>query len=110
MKQTINNYQFHNAFEQANRSDNFSYEALDLLFEYFENLESDLGYDLEFDVIAICCEYQESTIDDIINDYSLDVSDCEDLVAKHALVSDFLNDKTTLVGESSNESYVFQSF
>ena len=36
MKQTVNNSAFHDAFVNYGRTDNFSYDALDLLFDYFE--------------------------------------------------------------------------
>lgn len=53
------------------RPDNFSYEALELLFDFFEQLEDDLGEQIELDVIAICCEYCEESIKDYISNYSL---------------------------------------
>ena len=69
MIKTLNAYDFHRAFEQL-RPDNFSYEALDVLFEYFEELESDTGQPIELDVIAICCDFVELDCDEIIENYS----------------------------------------
>ena len=45
MKQSINNYEFHRAFEQI-RPDNFSYAGLDALFEYLESYEDDTGEEI----------------------------------------------------------------
>ena len=36
MKQTINQYDFADAFKKMNRADNFSYEGLKVLFNYLE--------------------------------------------------------------------------
>ena len=59
MKQSINFHQFQDAFERMGRGTQFSYEAQRALFDYLENLEQDLGEEIELDVIALCCEYQE---------------------------------------------------
>ena len=58
MKQTINEYQFTEAFKRI-RPNNFSYEGLKALFEWFEELENDTGEEMELDVIAICCDFSE---------------------------------------------------
>ena len=41
------------------RRENFSYNGLKALYEYFEQYEEDTGAEIELDVIAICCEYTE---------------------------------------------------
>lgn len=66
MRQAINFSQFNDAF-QAIRPDNFSYEGLRVLFEYFEEYDN-----MELDVIAICCEFNESSADEIIDDYGFE--------------------------------------
>ena len=58
MKTTINNYQFHRAFEQI-RPNNFSYVGLNALFDYLEQYEKDCGEELELDVDALCCDFTE---------------------------------------------------
>ena len=58
MYQTVTNYDFHDAFRDAGRED-FSYEALDELFEYYEQLEQEIGEQIELDPVAICCEWSE---------------------------------------------------
>lgn len=64
MKQSVSFYMFEDAFKRADRFDNFSYEARRALFDYLEELEQDLGEEIELDVIALCCEYQEIDCDD----------------------------------------------
>ena len=58
MKQTINEYQFKDAFQKC-RPDNFSCEGLIALYDYLEQYEEDTGQEVELDVIAICCEFTE---------------------------------------------------
>lgn len=58
MKQTINIHQFRDAF-QAQRPNQFSYSALSALFDYLEEFEQDTGDEIEFDVVALCCEWSE---------------------------------------------------
>lgn len=105
MKTTINSYDFREAFRQAGR-DNFSYEALGLIFDYFE----DCNPDMELDVVAICCEYSEDTVENIAGNYDIDLTDIdtddmddEDIeAAKLEIVMAYLNDHTSVVGETSS--------
>lgn len=71
MKQSISKQDFHNAFN-AIRPDNFSYEGLNSLFEYLEDYEDSTAEQIELDVIAICCDFREGPICEILNDYNLD--------------------------------------
>ena len=59
MKQTVNEWDFIEAFRQAGREDNFSKEGLSKLFEEFESYERENLAEIELDVIAICCDYTE---------------------------------------------------
>ena len=87
MKFTIENAsQFRDEFRQCGRVDQFSYEALGLLFDYLEDTDPD--YDL--DVIARCCEYAEDSIEQIAESYGLDAD--EDAVLA------YLHDHTTVIG------------
>ena len=55
---TINSVsEFVDQFYTYNRGDNFSYNALEAMFEYFE--ESSEGTTYKLDVIAICCSFVE---------------------------------------------------
>ena len=56
---------------QAIRPDNFTYSGLKALYAYFEELSDDIGNDIEFDVIGICCDFVEyKNIDELNNDYA----------------------------------------
>lgn len=66
--QTVDSYLFCEAFKQV-RPDNFSYEGLELLFEYLDDLSDDMGENIELDVIALCCDYAEYSLEDWFNEY-----------------------------------------
>ena len=94
MKQTIDEYQFIQAFEDYNRENNFSYEGKVALFDYLEGLEESCDYEIELDVIAICCEYTEyedleelqgvyygiESIDDLMNHTTVIMIDDESFI------------------------------
>jgi hypothetical protein len=106
MKQTITQSDFHDAFIRMDRKENFSYEARELLFDYFEEVDPDM----ELDVIAICCEYYENDLDTVISEYRLedDVEDMDD-DEKLDYVRDYLSDNTSLIGETST-GFVYAAF
>lgn len=108
--QNINNaYQFREAFRLAERMDQFSYEGLEVLFDYLENLSEDIGEPIELDVVALCCEYYESSIDWIVENYNLDLSEYDDGNDALQYVRDWLNDNTIVCGEV-NGGFVYAAF
>jgi hypothetical protein len=109
MKTTVSRYDFERAFVDANRKENFSYEALGLLFDYFEDYEEQTGQEIELDVIAICCEYTEDTPEGIANNYwSFDdlTQDEEELRDQ---VREYLEANTSIVGETAT-GFVYLAF
>jgi hypothetical protein len=110
MKTTINRYQFERAFADADRKDNFTYEGLGLLFDHFEELEESTGQEIELDVIAICCDYDENHWEDIASNYSIDLTDCEDEDDKIEAVRDYLTNNTSLVGEPLAGTFLYVAF
>ena len=80
MKITINEYQFEQAFKNAGRGNQFSYEALKALFEYLEEYEDSTGEQIELDVIAICCEFTEyEDLEEFQSAYGADYETIEDI-------------------------------
>jgi len=101
MKNTINLYDFRDAFMQI-RPDNFSYEGLTALFDWFEEYEESTGEEIDLDVIAICCEWSETTREEIIQYYDIPEDERENLVK-------WLNERTIVAGETT-ESIIFMDF
>ena len=98
MKQTINEYQFTEAFKRI-RPNNFSYEGLKALFEWFEELENDTGEEMELDVIAICCDFSEYENLKEYNEYY--DKECEEI--------DEIADDTTLI-KIDDERFIIQQY
>ena len=96
MIQTVNLYQFRNAFYEMGRQSQFSYEGLELIYDYLEECSPDF----DLDVIAICCDFEEMTPEEVMSAYSLDGD--EDVL-------EFLSMNTSVVGETS-DTIIFQSF
>ena len=96
--------QFRNAFRSVGREDQFSYEALGLLFEYLEEVNPDY----ELDVIELCCEYTESTPEEIAESYSIDIEGMEEGEIVEA-VTEFLERHTSIVGTTASGSIFYAS-
>ena len=59
--------------------DNFTYEGLEALFDYLEEYEELAGEQIQFDMVALCCDYSEfDDIDDVISQYD-QIKDRQDL-------------------------------
>ena len=98
MIQTINCGEFMQAFHRFDRYTQFGYEALTALYEYFE----EVAPDMELDVIAICCDYSHDSAEDIAENYGIDITDCADDEEIEETVRDWLNENTSIVGETSS--------
>lgn len=107
MRTTITRSTFVNEFRRM-RPDNFSYEGLQALFDYFEQYEEDTGEEVEFDPVLVCCHYNESTWQEIAKDYDIDSTDAETDEQKVCTVLEYIAEH--LVGESVNGSYVYRLF
>ena len=102
MYQTVNFGDFCDAFRAHDLQDQFSYGGKRALFDYLVDLEDQTGERIELDVVALCCDYTESTFDDIRRDYSLGGMSDED-------VADWIGDHTVYVGLVDG-SLVFAQF
>lgn len=109
MKTTIDLYDFRDAFHRMGRADQFSYEGLRILFDYLEEMERDIGEELELDVIALCCDYSEDTIESIAENYRLDLSECGDDGERAEAVREMLYENGAYVGETT-EAIVYRVF
>lgn len=71
MYNNVTKYMFRDTIMNV-RPDNFSYEGLSRLYDHLILLEFELTGSIEFDPIAICCEYSEDNLKDVLENYSLD--------------------------------------
>jgi hypothetical protein len=105
----VTKHSFIDAFKQSSRKDQFSYEALEAIFEYLEDYSNDTGENVELDIVAICCEWVEMSWQEVVQAYDVDLSDVAD-EDKADAVWDFLTDETVGVYRVSNEESVDGSF
>ena len=98
MKQAMYLSDFRNAFRRADRKENFSYEGLEVLFNYLEEIYP--GYEL--DVIELCCEYSEMTLEELNEEY------CEDFETLEE-ASEKLGENTIVCGET-DDSIIFAAY
>jgi len=99
---------FREAFRKMERTTNFSYEGLGVLFDYLEELEHcEEAYEL--DVIALCCDFSESDALTIANNYSIDTQGMDDDEIAEA-VREHLEDEGALIGEPFEGSFVYRQF
>ena len=80
MKQTVSKSDFRDAFQKCGRGEQFSYDALGVIFDYLEELEENDGIETELDPIAVCCEFTEyKNIKEFQEAYSTDYETIEDI-------------------------------
>jgi hypothetical protein len=90
MKKTITSNDFVNCDSLTN---NFSYEGRIALFDYLEDFENDTGVAIEFDPIALRCEFSEYAT--IVGAYEIYQDDTEDKTELEMI--EWLQDKTQVI-------------
>ena len=125
--QTILQYQFIDMMQTA-RPDNFTVSGLRVLFDYLDQVSDECSEPMEFDAIAIACEYTEADAVEVYNRYTPQLNLDEDDQAlfdlyhdtdqaQHMLddilkpqIVEYLEYNTCFVGETSGGSLVFADF
>ena len=96
MIQTITSSDFTSAFHKMDRGNNFTYEGLIALYDYLEEYEDSTGEQIELDVIAICCEYNEyESLEEFQEDYSEDYQSIEEI--EHATQVIMIDDTSFII-------------
>jgi len=94
MKDTVTEYQFVNEMAQAQHG--FTREGARALFEYLENFEQDTGEEMEFDPIAIRCDFDEyESLEEVKENYQ-DIESLEDL-QNHTTVIEIPNSNRLII-------------
>ena len=97
MKDTVTEYQFIDTMAQKQHG--FSYEGAKALFEYFEQYEQDTGEQMEFDPVAIRCDFDEyESLEDVKQNYQ-DIETLEDL-----------RDRTIVIEIPNSDRLIIQAF
>jgi hypothetical protein len=102
--------QFADAFKQSSRANQFSYEALEEIFEYLEEYSYARGEPIELDIVGICCDFTECHYTDIARDYNVDLSECDTDEDRIEAVRDFIENETWAYVLSDGVTIVFVQF
>jgi hypothetical protein len=86
MKQTLTKDMFRFQMDQI-RPNNFSYDGQGVLFDYLDEIDSEL----EFDPIAICCDFSQCSLDEFLDAFSdVDATKEMDDDQKRVGISEFI--------------------
>ena len=107
MIQTVTLHDFRSAFKNSGRDNQFSREALELIFNYYEALEQDTGEPIEFDMISICCDWREECPHHVNSNYEFGVDDPKESIEE---VIDNLSFCTPYAGKTSEGMLVYVGY
>lgn len=96
-------------FNNANRGDNFSYDGIEAILSIYEDVYGYEGGAFDLDIIATCCEFTESTPEELLSDYDYVCSEGTDEAEKLDYVLDYLTEHTH-VQELDNGNYLYSNF
>jgi predicted ArsR family transcriptional regulator len=105
----VTKHSFIDAFKLSSRKDQFSYDALGIIYDYLDELSESTSENIELDIVAICCEYAESSLSAIASDYDIDLEGLEGEDRIEAIVS-YMEQNTYVLGMVDDETMVYQQF
>jgi hypothetical protein len=120
MKQTNLSFgDFCDSFSESYKN-NFTYHGKKALYDYLIQYEEDTGTEIELDIVAFCCDYNEySGIDEYIQNYNTDVDkeeytdeetkEFDEEGFKKAVMEEIQN-KTTLIEIEESEGFIIQAY
>lgn len=110
MYQTINTASsFRDEFRACGRADQFSYEALGILFDYLEAYEMDTGEEIELDVISLCCNFSEDSPEAIARDYSIDIEGMDEGQTLYEVI-ETLEENNAYVGQTEDGKIIYRNY
>ena len=113
MKSNVSIYDFRDTIMKL-RPNNFSYEGLTILYEWFEEYEESCETEVDFDPIGICCEFTEASWEEIANDYDIELpnkgDDIYDRTMNRLAVAEYLQDNTLFMCDESTPNFVYAAF
>ena len=110
MYQTINTASaFRDEFRACGRADQFTYEALGILFDYLEAYEMDSGEEIELDVIALCCDFSEDMPEAIAQSYDIDIEGMDEGQALDEVIAT-LEANGAYVGKTDSGGIIYRNY
>lgn len=107
MKQTLTKDMFRFQMNQV-RPDNFSYEGQGVLFDFLDELESEL----EFDPIEICCTFSQCSLEEFKQSYPVveGIQIDEGLTLKDAIAYYIEKDGFWFAFVEGEQEIIFENF
>ena len=68
----VSRQEFFDQFQAYGRGNQFSTAALDALYDYYEGYADNCGEPVVLDVIAICCDWSEYTVEEALEDHDVE--------------------------------------
>tara|TARA_R110002074_G_scaffold256453_1_gene428847 strand:- start:459 stop:755 length:297 start_codon:yes stop_codon:yes gene_type:complete len=84
---------------REHRPNNFTLYGKNALFDYFEEYEEDTGEKIEFDPIAICCDYTEY---ENLEEYNENYEPVKNI--------NEIRELTTVIRTDSKEGFIIQNY
>lgn len=100
---------FRDEFRACGRADQFSYEALGLLFDYLENYEMDTGEEIELDVISLCCDYSEDSPENIREQYDIETDGMDESEIIDEVIAT-LEENAAFVGKTNTGTIIYRNY
>ena len=111
MKQTLTKDMFRFQMNQV-RPDNFSYEGQGVLFDYLEMCEEGTDSEIEFDPIAICCDFSQCSLEEFKQSYPVveGIQIDEGLTLKDAIAYYIEKDGFWFAFVEGEQEIIFENF
>lgn len=78
---------WHDLQKTSGYKNNFSYDGAKALMEYLDQLSDDIGEHIEYDPIALCCEYAEyNSLNEYNKIHDTDFNSWDDLAQETTII------------------------
>jgi hypothetical protein len=108
MKYTLNKNEFIEWMYQAPYNP-FSYEALEILWDYFESFDNNNLRETEFDPVDFRGRFAENIFEDVLEFFDIDWHGLDDKVKKSLAIA-MLKKETTVLGTTDIGTIVYKVF
>lgn len=98
----VNFSMFCDQFHRMGRNDSFSYEGKKTLWNYLETCHEDSENSWELDIIELCCDWSEYSLEELKREYGQDDETEEEVLER-------VKDRT-IVLETEGDTFVIASF
>ncbi len=91
---------------------NFSYEGLNSLYDYLIQYEEDTSETIEFDLVALCCDFVEyASLEDYLIEYTteIDKEEFEEEEFEEAVIKE-IQERTTYINVKGTNGFIIIAY